>query len=358
MKKVVHIIPYFASYVSGPTNSVWNLFQHTRSVSKEIWALDWGSNVVEDHSVKYYDKTLHWRLGFSLGFYKDIRVLLKNPDVIIHNHGLWMFQSLFTLFVTGKIEAIVIQSPRGAFSKKAMTQGGLLKYLFWIFFQKPALRKVNWFHATSISEQEDIRRLGFDQKIFLLPNGVNYVDFKSESRSKNYIYLGRFHREKNLKLLLDAWGQFNRESTNLFLYGEGHIDVINEVKEYIEKNRLKNVRILDPIYGNDKLKVLAESRALLFPSLSENFAISIAESLSVGTPVLCTSGTPWMEIDNKAGYCVEGCLRDFHEGLVKLHNLSDDEYMGFSSNAKKLIKEKYDWCKIGLKYTALINNET
>ena len=73
--------------------------------------------------------------------------------------------------------------------------------------QKPALKRVDIFHATSKEEKKQIQNLGFNQPIFILPNGVE-VNFKNNSLKKQsniFIYLGRFHPEKNIELLIKCW---------------------------------------------------------------------------------------------------------------------------------------------------------
>lgn len=354
-KYVVHIIPYFASIVSGPSHSVWNLFDKTADISYEIWALDWGNNARENERIRFFKKIFWWRLGFSIEYINAIRQLMKDKNAIIHNHGMWMIQSLFPLFVR-EVKATIIQSPRGALSPLAMKQGGLLKRMFWILLQRRALKKVNYFHATSLAEKYDIEKLGFKQKIKTIPNGVEVRDIKVYRESNKYIYLGRFHIEKNLEMLLDCWSEFDGNNV-LDLYGEGNSSEIAYLLAKIKERKLRNVRINPPVFGKEKIKHLASSRALLFPSLSENFAIVIAEALSVGTPVICTLGTPWKEIHMKAGYCVKGVPADFTKAIKDIVSLGDTEYQKYSMNARRLIEMNYTWDKIAVTYIRWIYDE-
>ena len=45
----------------------------------------------------------------------------------------------------------------------------MLKKPFWGLFQKKALLKCDYFHATSTMEKEEIKHLGFEQKTFISP---------------------------------------------------------------------------------------------------------------------------------------------------------------------------------------------
>ncbi len=48
--------------------------------------------------------------------------------------------------------------------------------------------------------------------------------------------------------------------------------------------------------GDDKARLLESSELFVFPTLSENFGIVVAEALSYGLPVIASTGSPWAEI--------------------------------------------------------------
>ena len=98
---------------------------------------------------------------------------------------------------------------------------------------------------------------------------------------------------------------------------------------------------------------------MLFPSLSENFGVVIAEVLAMGKPVLCTSGTPWEDINEyNAGFCVNGDFDSFSNGIQNLIKISSKDYNIMCNNALNLIEKKYMWKTLGLKYKNIIYEET
>ena len=356
---VIHIIPYMRSFVSGPTHSVWNLFKYSRINNSEIWALDFKVNVRDAKSIRYFKKQFHWRVGFSYSFFINIIKVLKIEEVIIHNHGLWMIQSLFPLLVKNK-KAKIIQSPRGAFSEISMKRGGFVKKIFFSLLQKPALKRVDIFHATSREEKKQIQNLGFNQPIFILPNGVE-LNFKNNSFKKQsniFIYLGRFHPEKNIELLIKCWKNFSNNH-KLKLYGEGSFEYVKSLKKIIKSENIKNIEFCSPVYDLEKKSVIESCKAMLFPSLSENFGVVIAEVLAMGKPVLCTKGTPWEDINEyNAGFCVNGDFDSFSNGIQNLIKISSKDYNIMCKNALNLIEKKYMWKSLGLKYRNIIYEET
>ena len=65
--------------------------------------------------------------------------------------------------------------------------------------------------------------------------------------------------------------------------------------------RLHRISIEEPVYGHAKLAIMRAADVFVLPSLNENFAITVAEALAVGVPVIATKGTPWSRLET------EGC---------------------------------------------------
>src|SRR5690606_40056963 len=75
-------------------------------------------------------------------------------------------------------------------------------------------------------------------------------------------------------------------------------------------------------------KMLAEYDLFFFPTLGENFGHVIAESLSVGTPLLLSNTTPWINLE------YYGVGKD-----IDLKNI--DEFVNFLEEfGRKTIQEK------------------
>ena len=99
---------------------------------------------------------------------------------------------------------------------------------------------------------------------------------------------------------------------------------------------------IDEIYPNYDL--------LFFPTLGESFGHVIFESLSFGTPVLCTETTPWNRLsDYNAGWNISLDKFQQHVDLIESLILLDDEtyrkyatgcekYLVFFKNEKNIIR--------------------
>jgi glycosyltransferase involved in cell wall biosynthesis len=59
------------------------------------------------------------------------------------------------------------------------------------------------------------------------------------------------------------------------------------------------VKRLGFVGGREKYQLLAEADLLLLPSRQENFGNVVVEALSVGTPVVASSSTPWRALEEE-----------------------------------------------------------
>jgi glycosyltransferase involved in cell wall biosynthesis len=201
----------------------------------------------------------------------------------------------------------LITSPRGSLSRAALSVGSRIKPLFWHLLQRRALDRCVAFHATSNAEAGDIRASGFVQPIAVIPNGIDLPNVPRSLRAdrRTLLYLGRIHPIKGLPMLLQAWRELSPEAPDwtLRIVGPGKPEHLGELETVIRQLRLSRVEVAEPAYGPAKWLEYCSSDLFVLPSLSENFGMTVAESLACGTPVIATHATPWSGLETaKAGW--------------------------------------------------------
>ena len=269
------------------------------------------------------------RLGRSPELHRWLKAECATGTVsMLHNHGMWMMNAVYPAWVARGASLPLIQSTRGAFTEWAMSWGSKLKPLFWRLLQEPAMRAVTCFHATAESEYEDIRRLGFRQPVAVIPNGIDIPASapKSGTGARTLLYLGRIHPNKGFDVLIPAWRAVQDQfpEWQLRIVGNDNDGYQARVEELVAKLGARRVAFTGPAYGDAKTLEYREADLFVLPSYSENFGMTVAESMAAGTPVIVGKGAPWSDVVREhAGWWVDvevGALADaFREALSMPH---------------------------------------
>jgi glycosyltransferase involved in cell wall biosynthesis len=124
-------------------------------------------------------------------------------------------------------------------------------------------------------------------------------------------YLGGFDRRKNVPLLLRAWravfDKVTEEQTVLAIGGgvpkPGGVfpDVRGEARRLGLDGR---VRFLGRVSEEDKPRLMAGARIFVYPSAYEGFGLDPLEAMSVGCPVVSSSGGSLREVVGEGGLLV------------------------------------------------------
>jgi len=368
MKKyisVVHIVPSVARESSGPSYSVVSLCKSLirNKLDVKLVALDWGTLPANLNFIKTFKVGKILRLGRSPSLYKWIyrHVKLSRVD-ILHNHGMWQLNALYPGWIAKKIKVTLVTSPRGTFSRWAMKNGSSLKFLFWFFLQKPSLKCTTCFHATSESEYQDIRRLGFKQPVAIIPNGIDIPKLteKKVGSLKTLLFLGRIHHVKGLELLLTAWQKTQSKFTDwqLIIVGSdngyyGKSGYLEELQNLSYQLNLQRVKFVGELNGKEKLQAYRDANLFILPSYSENFGVTVAEALSSGTPVITTKGAPWGELQSKgAGWWVDANIESLSNCMMDALHLSSSDLEGMGACGREWMKNEFSWDEVGEKMSS------
>ncbi len=140
--------------------------------------------------------------------------------------------------------------------------------------------------------------------------------FKLEEQ--NYLfYVGTLEKRKNIKGLINAFlAIYNKIKIPLVLAGSlGYGN--EEFKHYLK--RYKHIKYIGYISNIEKLVLIKNARAFLFPSFEEGFGIPPLEALSLGTPVLTSNTSSLPEVcGNAALYINPYSIKDIATGILEI----------------------------------------
>lgn len=248
----------------------------------------------------------------------------------------------------------VVLAPRGEFSAGALALKPFKKKLFIMISKLLGLhRGVVWQASSELEEQDIVRALGVRLSSICLakdlpPRSSIGIPGKNISATDTcrLIFLSRISPMKNLDFALQVLAKV-RACLVFNIYGpvedEGYwkscLNLIQKLPANISVNYCGSVtpdQVADVFSGHD---------LFLFPTRGENYGHVIAESLSVGTPVLLSDQTPWQGLaQNDLGWDLPLDLDIFAEKI---------EAIAVMDRCSRV-----DWRKkVSLNAISIINNE-
>ncbi len=221
---------------------------------------------------------------------------------VIHVHGLWRFPGLEAVRVAKGLGMPFIVSVHGMLSPEALRISRWQKRIFWRTHQRAALAGASLVHATSEREYEAIRASGIEAPVAIVPFGVDLwpPGITTPNRGRTVLFLGRLHPIKGLDLLLDAWHTVKRNGFRdwrLRIVGpEGVSGYRRELERVVHRRTIPDVEFGAEVTGDAKWMELGTAALTVLPSRSENFGLTVVESLVAATPVIVTDRAPWSEL--------------------------------------------------------------
>lgn len=158
-----------------------------------------------------------------------------------------------------------------------------------------------------------------DQKIIRLAN--ESIDFTMDSTYFNAITVARFHPQKSVDRLIDAFSiiHLNQPKTRLYIIGDGELreSLISKVNDLKLSDSISFLGMKSNPYPYIKMADM-----FILSSLYEGYPTIVIESLLSGTPVLSThvSGVKEQIIQDETGWVVSNTTEAMAEKWLDLIN--------------------------------------
>jgi glycosyltransferase involved in cell wall biosynthesis len=192
-------------------------------------------------------------------------------------------------------------------------------------------------HTVSEASRKDLLDFGVkNEKITVIPNGLNISEYqyrdlnrdthedRERVRNSTAVFIGRLVFYKNVETVIRAFKHVVKvkPEARLIIIGDGpHKD--NLVKE---AEPIKNaVSFKGRIPHSEKIKLIAESSFIVFPSVIEGFGITIIEGFACSKAVLVSNVRPQSDIvkNGYLGYVIPPF--DVNAWANKIIELFDDK---------------------------------
>lgn len=289
-------------------------------------------------------------------FFKNLRNIFRdNFDYLYLNSFFSSRFSIIPLILVkffGNINNIVL-APRGELSPGALRIRSKKKekYLFLANLCSLYSKNIVW-HATSDLEANEIsltlkKHLNLNDARIKIAQNISPISDKYrikvvEKKQIDLVFFSRISPKKNLKyalkvlskskldIIFDIWGPIEDRE---------YWSECEKLIELLPDNII--VKYCGSISPHEVPKMLSNYDLFFFPTLGENYGHVIAESLSVGTPLLISDTTPWInlqkygvgkEIDLKNMMGFVEFLEDFNRKTIQEKSLMRQKALEYFSN--------------------------
>lgn len=362
MLRVDHVLPNISKLSSGLPQSVFAICNGLSDVGVNVKL-----HTLDGHPqlppMRFEHKSYPWHnfpfraLGRSPEMLVALKNVAKNAN-IIHNHNLWMLPNVYPGRAVRNTHCKLVCTVHGCFTPFSMQRSHWKKVLMWHYGQGAMLHRIDLFHATSIEEVDDIRRMGFRQPIAMITLGVEIPDVlcidKPSTRGgrRTLLYLSRINPEKHIELLIEAWTALEYEfpDWDLKIYGPDVGEYPESIKAMVAQLRLRRVSFCGEVSGAAKDRVYREADLFILPTRTENFGLVVAESLACGTPVIVTEGAPWQELNtHQCGWWVKEDVVGVRNALTCAMKMTSDELSNMGMKGREWMAREFCWSEIGAK---------
>jgi len=352
--KIVHVVPNVSEEASGPAYSVPSLARGLGHLGHEVALLSVLGRALPPSPGfvhRAYPRALLFpRLWRSPALARALGRAVQTADVL-HSHSLWVMPNIYPGWIARPSATRLVVSPRGTLSPWALAHSRYRKKLVWALLQARAVRSAACLHATAEEEYRDLRALGLRQPVCVVPNGIEVpalsaLDEPEPPGPRIVLYLGRLHVKKGIDRLLRAWTTLApaRPGWCLWIAGPDDGGHERELRALAASLRTPRVAFMGPVYGEEKRALYRRAAIHVLPSHSENFGMTVAESLASGTPVIATRATPWSGLDReRCGFWVELGVEPLTEALREATRLERAELLRLGARGRAWMERDFSW---------------
>ncbi len=288
----------------------------------------------------------------SFGYAPDlVRALTRFDPDIVHLHGLWMYPALAVWRWHRRTGKPYVYSAHGMMSPVALAFSAWKKRIARDLFQDAALARAAILHATTEAEAEDFRRFGLQNRIAVVPLGIHVtpVPVVLTEPFRRVLSLGRFHPQKGLDRLIEAWSRLEDQFPGwaLDLVGPDEGGYMAELQNLAYRLNLQRVTIRPPLHGTERDACMAAAKLFVLPTRGENFALTVPESLMMETPVIATHGAPWSGLVREGcGWWIEHGVEPLVNALEEAMRLTDEQRRTLGQRGRAWMLRDYAWASV------------
>jgi glycosyltransferase involved in cell wall biosynthesis len=235
------------------------------------------------------------------------------------NMGLPLFYFGKTKLILGLLDIIPMMLPR-----IYLLHPPFKSIITYLLPQVASILKAEKIVTISKTSAKDIKRVfpfkRIESILMRMPDTVKST--VAEKKKEQFVYVGGVDPRKQLTVLLQAFKAFLEKHPQFkFVFIGKHYELIDgDIRALgLEKNVIKTGYVSD----QEKMKIISESTAMVYPSLYEGYGLAIAESMLAHTPILVGPGGSQREIGGDAVLYIDP--KNSQDIVSKMEEILDTE---------------------------------
>lgn len=282
---------------------------------------------------------------------------------IVHVHTLWSPLNVSARYACLKHDRPYVLMPHGMLDPYSLSVKALKKSTYLRFFESRNMALARRMIYTT-SEEERLAGLA---GLSLPPGALVPLGARASSAStddlrpqfltrfpqaegkRRLLFLGRLHPKKGIDRILNALQDVRRSIPNVLLIvaGDGEPQYTRDIRQLVSSLALDDhVLFAGHLDGELKWASFAASEVFVLPSRQENFAITVAEAMQMGVPVVITDKVntwPYVE-EAGAGLVLADCDIDVQlpraiEGLL----MDDTKRSRMTAEGSRYARDRLTW---------------
>lgn len=296
-RKILHV----AETLKGGVSSIINVITTNKNFEHAVVGpIEHIGSIRNDVTVYGYSGKGRGIVRTLSMIFKTLICILKERPSIIHLHSSFsvILAPLLYFFRLFFLEKIIYQ-PHGVYYDPCMNNSkskdflvSIIERIFCLFVD--SVVAISEYELSILSEKYS------EKKINLVRNPTT-IEPTSENLGKHsnyFLFVGRFDKQKSLNRLVKFWSEYK---IGMLLKVVGECVQNESDRGSIDDNYVEFLGWRDADYV---LNIMMNAKATIVPSQWEGFGLVAVESISVGTPVICSNvgGLNEIIIDRYNGY--------------------------------------------------------
>ncbi len=306
-----------------------------------------------------------WRYP-SYGVHGLLKLVQEHEVTHLHIHEFWRGGFVIGMLAARGADLPVLLSAHGSTAPWALHAQGLIKdwkkRIYWQAFGRFFLWPNVVLHAITTMEQRHMAAFFGRLPKAVIPNSIDLQGIlvsPEKPRRRRFVFLGRLHPVKGVDVLIEAFGLARLDpGWELLIAGPEEIpDYAQSLKSLAAASpRAANIRFAGPVYGQDKVALLADAWAVVVPSRTEVIGMVNLEAAALATPTVTTRNTGLEEWENAGGVLVADDPLSIAQALEECADWSELEQYQRGRSSQAYVAQAYSLEVVGQQWLHLYDS--